>query len=420
MKNFDVVILGAGAAGLMCGATISQQVGSEYRIAILDGSSKPGKKLLACGGGKGNLTNLDVDASFYCCENPYFPISALRSYSQYDSMEFFESFGITWDSRECGRLYTNQGTQVVLEALLSQIINCQLQCNCTIHSVELDDSLEKRDAESTQCYSGRSFTVQTSVGEYRAPMVVVATGGISFRSLGASDIGYTIAKQFGHTIISPRPALSPFVCTGKVQQQCNRLAGVSLDAELQVDGRSFTGPLLFTHFGLSGLVVLQSSLYWRTGMEVTINLLPSGSFKSDLEHEIRCGGAKRLASFLRNYFSRRLVDQLLHEFLEQSGGNSKEQKPLAELSRTHIDWLCNRIHSWRVTPESLRGFSVAEVTAGGVDTQEISSKTMESKRAQGLYFIGEVLDVTGELGGFNLQWAWSSAVAAARAILRKS
>ncbi len=429
MKGYDLIILGGGAAGLMCAVALQQAFQQDVHalpytkrplnIAIIEGNPEVGAKLLVCGGGKGNLSNLSVDKSNYLSRNPYFPISALTNYSQYDAMEFFESLGVTWDEREQGRLYTHQGTKEVL-----QRIDRMLRRG--YHRVDrITGATIQRVSREKNC-SQPLYRVETSTGSFAAPRVVVATGGVSFRNLGATDIGYTIAKHFGHKIIPPRPALSPMVLKEWEQGQCNRLAGISLEVELLVHGQTFTGSLLFTHFGISGLVVLQSSLYWEPGERIRINLLPGRSLEELLTEAVAEDGSRRLGSLLREFFPKRLVRELLHEISEKGVVKSNpkleaslEETRLAELPGTLRHALVERIHQWEITPQGLRGFSIAEVTSGGVDTQEISSKTMESKRARDLYFIGEVLDVTGELGGYNLQWAWSSGVAAARGILGK-
>ncbi len=424
MNRYDVIILGAGASGLMCARELVQKSdssGKPLNLLLVEGNSKPGKKLLCCGGGMGNITNLYLDASYYQSANPHFVKSALNRYTQYDVMEFFESHGITWNKKEQGRLYTNEGTKKVLDILQQGLIKAPsvtARFNTTITDLHYADKL---------------FFLQTTGGVYVAPQAIVATGGVSFPALGATNIGYSIAKKFDHAIVQPRPALSPMVLAGKEHELCKHLAGVSVEAELHmVPSKTFTGPLLFTHFGISGLVVLQSSLYWQPSMAVTINLMPHMHVAQMLEDELQQGGRISVRTLLRRYLPKKLVDLILTDVEEramQLAGartyrdkaefhkNPLAQKSVAELSGKLIELLCQRVHRWKVTPIQLKGYAVAEVTAGGVDTGCISSKTMESRLQQGLYFIGEVLDITGELGGYNLQWAWSSAMAVAHAIL---
>ncbi len=390
---YDLIILGAGASGLMLGNLLQ---GSGLKILLVDNNRSAGKKLLLCGGGKGNLTNLYLDPSHYLSENPHFHKSALSQYTQYDAIDFFENLGVTWDQREEGRLYTEEGTSKILKGLLRGCSHCDIAYENSIQEVT---------------YSQDSFQVVCDQHTYHTARVVVATGGVSFPSVGATDIGYTIAKSFGHTVVPPKPVLSPMVLSGKDHIMCKELSGVSLDVTMTLGDRSFSGPLLFTHFGISGLVVLQASLYWSEGVEVVINLLPEVSLEEIFSQQLQQGGKGTLSPILRQLLPKKLANMILKNLHVPQG------KPIAELGKPLLEQVVQHVHHFHIVPVELRGFRTAEATAGGVSTKNISSKTMESTLQKGLYFMGEVLDVTGELGGYNLQWAWSSAAAVARTLI---
>ncbi len=381
----DVLIVGAGAAGLMC-AIIAGQRGR--KVVVLDHASKPGKKILMSGGGRCNFTNLEIDHDRYLSRNPNFCKSALSRFTQWDFIAWVERHRIPYHPKAHGRLFCDRSSRDILTMLLDEC----MQAKVAIH---LDNTIThvepRRDGQ---------FHLITQHNHWRCHSLVIATGGLSIPKMGASPFGFRLAESMGHTIIPPRAGLVPFLWRPR-DKECHReLAGISLDVLVTCNGQGFQDDLLFTHRGLSGPAILQISSYWQPGSSVIIDLLPGRSVEDMIRHGRQIRPRQKLRTMLRQVLPRRLVSSLLqHEWID---------RPVAELSTRQVDHLIGQLHSWRVTPEGTEGYRTAEVTLGGVNCDELSSRTLESKLIPNLYFVGEVVDVTGQLGGYNFQWAWSS------------
>ncbi len=378
VKQFDVVVLGAGAAGLLCAALAGQR---GRRVAVLEHQSRPGRKILISGGGRCNFTNSSVSATNFISENPHFAKSALARFTPGDFLALLKKHKVSWHEKTLGQLFCDDGAQRVLDALLAE---------CRQGGVAL-----RLGVRIGPVRRAGGFVVETSEGAYEARAVVVATGGLSIPKLGATGLAYEVARQFGHKVVEPYPALVPLVWAEAEAKKWSGLAGVSCRVGARCGRASFEGGLLFTHRGLSGPAVLQASSYWRPGEVLEVDWLPGG------------GGLDLRPEEARRGLETRLPARLARQFLDNEGFG----QTLLPLKR-----LEERLHRWTVTPAGTEGFAKAEVTGGGVDTREISSQTMESRRAPGLHFIGEAVDVTGWLGGYNFQWAWASAHAAASSI----
>jgi hypothetical protein len=386
----DVVVIGAGASGLMCAATAGARGRS---VLVLDHAPRAGAKVLISGGGRCNFTNRDVSAAHYLSANPHYCTSALARFPPRSVLELIERRGIRWHEREEGQLFLDGSARQIVDLLREA-------CDRAGARVELERRIGRigRDAGG--------FTVETDGGAVRSASLVVATGGLSYAKLGASGFGFDIARQFGLSVVPPRPALVPFVFSRADREALGGLAGVSVDVAISCAGRSFGGKVLFTHRGLSGPAALQASLHWRPGEPILIDLLPGADILDELLR--RRGSRSEPKSLLAPHLPKRLA-ALLCDRLGAAG-------PLNQLSERVLRKLAAGLRAWTITPGGTEGYATAEVTAGGVDTAELSSKTMEVRRAPGLYFIGEVVDVTGELGGYNLHWAWASGHAAGMAV----
>ena len=390
VTNYDVMIIGGGAAGLMCAATAAQR---GRRVLVLEKANKVGKKILMSGGGRCNFTNYSVEAENYIANNPHFCKSALSRYSQWDFIALTERYGIAYEERKHGQLFCRGSAKEILAMLLGE---------CEAAGVEINSSSDigaiSRDEGEDSGYrldvSGRRLSCQS---------LVVASGALSIPTLGGSGIGYDIARQFGLALTECRAGLVPFMFSDVMKPICERLSGLALEVEMQCRGQSFRENLLFTHRGLSGPVSLQISNYWQPGDELRINLLPDIDAPAWLLGAKQGQGKKRLATLLNKHLARGLVVELQTLWWPEL-----EASPLAEFSDKHLQGIGEQLNAWCVKPSATEGYRTAEVTLGGVDTDGISSKTMEAKQQKGLYFVGEVLDVSGHLGGFNFQWAWSS------------
>lgn len=394
MQHYDVVIIGAGAAGLFCAAQIGK---SGKSVIVLDNGKKVGRKILMSGGGYCNFTNLEVSAANYLSQNPHFVKSALARYSQWDFISLVAQYGIAYHEKEAGQLFTDDGAE--------QIVNLLLQ-ECKLGQVEFQLQVNIKQVEKLS--SG--FSVQAENGNgWQCQQLVIATGGLSMPKLGATPFGYHIAEQFGLNIVPPRASLVPFTYREQ-ESYLSALAGVSLPISVNAaSGKSFNQSLLFTHRGLSGPAILQISNYWQPNESVEIDLLPQLNLTEYLL-ALRQTSAKLQ---LRTALQRILPNKVVEVFWQKL---ALKECVLADLSKATLADLTQAFHHWQFTPNGTEGYRTAEVTLGGVDTQHISSKTMEVHQVKGLYFIGEVLDVTGWLGGYNFQWAWSSAYACASAI----
>lgn len=380
---FDVIIIGAGAAGLMAAISAGKR---GRKVLVLDHSNKVGKKILMSGGGRCNFTNLDIQHENYISHNPHFCKSALSRYTQWDFIALVEKHGIDYHEKTLGQLFCDKSSKQILAMLLEE---------CAQVKVEI---LTKCSVEKTT-QTDKGFELKTNQGDWQCQSLVVATGGLSIPKMGATGFGYEVAKQFGITVLPQSAGLVPFTLLESMKQEFEGLSGTSVDAIVECNGQSFRENILFTHRGLSGPAILQISSYWNQGDELGINLLPD----IDLLQVLEENQSKQLNTILANYFSKKLSQTLCELWFKEW-----YDKPIAEISKTNKEQIVKQLHQWQFKPNGTEGYRTAEVTKGGIDTNEISSKTFESNKVKGLYFIGEVLDVTAHLGGYNFQWAWSS------------
>lgn len=377
----DVIILGAGAAGMMCAIESGKR---GRRVLLLDHAKAPGEKIRISGGGRCNFTNLHTRPENFISDNPHFCKSALKRYTQHDFIKLAEKHDISWHEKTLGQLFCDESSRQIVDMLLDEMESAgvRMLLETEIHSV------------------ATGYTVKTSRGDFSAPSLVVATGGLSIPKMGATGFGYDVARQFGHGIIETRAALVPLLFNPELLAMTKSLSGVSVDPGVVFCGKtSFREALLFTHRGLSGPGILQISSYWREGESIDVNLLPDIDVFEELR-KMRAGNKTYLRNALSLFLPARLAEMI--------AGASGFDMPMADLSDQKLKAVAESLQRWRIKPRGSEGYRTAEVTAGGVNTEELSSKTMESLKSPGLYFIGEVVDVTGWLGGYNFQWAWSS------------
>lgn len=394
-QHFDVIIIGGGAAGLFCAAQAGQK---GLKTIILDHAAKLGEKIRISGGGRCNFTNIHTQPDRYLSQNRHFCISALRRFSAQDFIKKVQDHKIAYHEKTLGQLFCDHSAQDILKMLFSECEQgkVRFQLSTKITGISKSDSL---------------FQITTSSGIFNAPQLVIATGGKSIPKMGATGFGYQIAEQFGHKIEKTRAGLVPFTYDPQLLQIIKPLAGNALPHVTTAFGKQkFEEAALFTHKGLSGPAILQISSYWQAGKQISIDLLPQQNCQTLLKEAKDAHPKQTLAKFFQPYFTRKIC-QSLPDLLNFSP--DLLEKRLADLSHKQIDQLSEKLHHWRTIPMDTEGYRTAEVTVGGVDTKSLSSKTMESQLCPGLYFIGEVVDVTGHLGGYNFQWAWSSAYAAA-------
>ncbi len=382
--SYDAIIIGAGAAGSMCAIAAAQR---GRKIMLMDHSRKFGEKIRISGGGKCNFTNLYCGPTNFISSNPRFCISALNQYTKRDFIDLIESQNIPYHEKKLGQLFCDRSAKDIL-TLLKNLAS----------KYKVDISLSEKIIDVQKVESG--FTVATTDKNIASQSLVIASGGLSIPKIGASKFGYEIAMSFKHDIIEPRPGLVPLTFDSDLLSHCKQLSGLSLCAEVTFEKRSFRDGLLFTHRGLSGPAILQISSYWRSGNSLVINLVPEYDIDTFLREKKNVRHAQTTQKVLSEILPKRLAQQICME-TNTSGS-------LANLSNSQLQTLRDRINHWQVTPTGTEGYRTAEVTVGGVNTRELSSKTMESQLQPGLYFVGEVLDVTGHLGGHNFQWAWSS------------
>jgi predicted Rossmann fold flavoprotein len=399
MKNPDVIIIGAGAAGLMCAITAANR---GRRVLMLERSNKVGKKILMSGGGRCNFTNLHVAPERYLSSNRHFCKSALSRYTQWDFIAMVEKHGIEYFEKETinglsGQLFCRQSAKLIVAMLLEECrrVDVDIRLNCEIETVGLSDAV---------------YQLKTNLGKFGAGTLVVAAGGLSVPSLGGSGFGYELARQFGLNVLPNTAGLVPFTFTDAMHDVCSRLSGVSCEVILSNDRQSFREDILFTHRGLSGPAALQLSSHWLPGEPININLVPG----HDMPALVLEWKKQHPRSLLRTQLDQLLPRKLVLE-LEQLWWSQLAETALAEWPDTRLESMANQLCSWSLKPAGTEGYRTAEVTLGGVDTRDLSSKTMEST-TPGLYFIGEVVDVTGHLGGFNFQWAWSSGYVAGMSV----
>jgi len=382
----DVIIIGAGASGLMCAISAGTRGRS---VLILEHNEKPGKKIRVSGGGHSNFTNINMQADNYISNNRNFCKSALSRFTPYDFMRMLDSHGISYYEKENGRMFCEKSSFEIIK---------MFQDECSKAGVEM---LFKRRISGIKNENG-FFVVSTGLGNFISPSVVIATGGISYPDLGATDIGYRIAKQFGIRVVPTKPSLAPLTFSKEIKKIFSELSGVSLNATVSCNKRQFSENILFTHTGLSGPAILQISSYWNKGDDILINLLPDiDAFELFISKR---NSRSEMKNLLAEYLSKR--------FAEKWSESNIVSKPVYQYNDKDLKDIAYKLHNWIIRPDGTEGYNKAEVTSGGVDTEELSSKTMEAKKVKGLYFTGEVIDVTGQLGGYNLQWAWSSGHAA--------
>lgn len=395
MGSYDTVIIGAGAAGLFC-ASLAGQAG--LSVLVLDNGKKAGRKILMSGGGRCNFTNMYIEPSAYLSENPHFCKSALARYTQWDFIELVQKYNIAYHEKTLGQLFCDDSAQQIVDLLLTECqkgkVSVRLRSEVT--------QIEKTDVGFTIFVDGKTIT---------APSVVIASGGLSMPGLGATPFGYKVAEQFGLSVLPTRAGLVPFTLHKPQLERFSQLSGVAVPAIVTAKNEtSFKENILFTHRGLSGPAILQISSYWQPGEYVSINLLPS----IDLESLLQEKRQEHPNQLLKNTLSRLLPKRFIEIMIEN---NQLPDISLTQLSNERITQIATLLQEWQVQPNGTEGYRTAEVTLGGVDTRALSSKTMEATKVKGLYFIGEVVDVTGWLGGYNFQWAWSSAYACAHSLI---
>jgi predicted Rossmann fold flavoprotein len=423
MKNPDLIIIGAGAAGLMCAITAAKR---GRRVLVLERSNKPGKKILMSGGGRCNFTNLHVTPDRFISANPHFCKSALSRYTQWDFISLVEKHGIEYFEKETvnglsGQLFCQQSSKLILAMLLEEcrLAGVEINLNCEIESVShasaswvakpaggAGGSVDEMVSRSP--VSG--FHLETSLGNFSCEALVVACGGLSVPSLGGSGLGYELAETFGLRLLPRSAGLVPFTFTDAMHSVCGRLAGVSTESALFNDRQSFREDILFTHRGLSGPAALQLSSYWSPGEPINVNLLPDNNAFETLLSWKKQNPRALMRTQLDHFLPRKLVMEL-----EPMWWPELAETALAEWPNVWLEAISQKLERWVLKPAGTEGYRTAEVTLGGVDTRDLSSKTMESS-TPGLFFTGEVIDVTGHLGGFNFQWAWSSGFAAGQSV----
>lgn len=382
----DVIVIGGGAAGLFCALTAGQRRRS---VLVLEHAEKVGKKILISGGGRCNFTNLHTAPDNFLSGNPNFHKSALARFTPQDFIELVKKHRIAFHEKKLGQLFCNESSQQILGMLLDECrqANVEIRVNCQVQAVEK---------------LGNTFVVETNQGRFESESLVVATGGLSIPKMGATDFGHRLARQFGLKVTQTRPALVPLTLGERDREILAPLSGISVDALAKFGKRQFRENILVTHQGLSGPAILQISSYWNPGEAIELDLLPDADAEVLLIDERDSG--KELKTVLSQFWPQRFAQA----WATIQGGS----KPMRQYSSKELRTIAERIHRWRITPNGTEGYRKAEVTVGGVNTDELSSKTMESRQVPGLFFIGEVVDVTGHLGGFNFQWAWASGFAA--------
>lgn len=385
----DVLIIGAGAAGLMCAATAGYRGKS---VTVIDMGKKAGRKILISGGGRCNFTNQNANPSNFLCQNPHFVKSALSRYTADDFIELVDRHGLNYHHKTLGQLFCDDSAQDIVNILLTE-------CEWAGVSVKLRNEVSKVEKNA------QGYLVTTNEAQYQCISLVVASGGLTMPKLGASPIGYKVAEQFNLDVLPTTAALVPFTLHDHDKQKFEALSGISVATEVtSEDGTSFKENILFTHRGLSGPAILQISSFWQAGQAITLNLLPEQNLSETLAEWRENQAQKSLKNLLATILPKRFIEILV-------ASENIPDKAVNQLNHQEIEDLSRYLHAWQIKPNGTEGYRTAEVTLGGVNTDELSSKTFEAKKAKDLYFIGEVIDVTGWLGGYNFQFAWSSGVA---------
>lgn len=393
MQDYDVIIIGAGAAGLMCALEAGRR---KRRVLILDHANKPGKKILMSGGGRCNFTNYDIEPAKYSSNNPHFFISALSRYTQWDFIELVKKHRIPFHEKTLGQLFCDNKSKDIVDMLLRENEQAKV-------SIQLQTEVQKIEQLDNQL-----FKLVSNKGQFRCTSLVIASGGLSIPTMGASPFAYKVAEQFEIKVWPTRAGLVPFTLDVKEKERFSTLSGIGIDTLVSNQKIQFREHSLFTHRGLSGPAMLQLSSYWHPGEEIFINLLPEHDLDALLKDARLAHPHKHMHSFLVSYLPKRLLEVFISPNLAE--------KKLADLSNRDCELITQVLQDWSIKPNGTEGYRTAEVTIGGVDCNAISSKTMETIKVPGLYFIGESLDVTGWLGGYNFQWAWSSGWAAGQVV----
>ena len=388
MKGFDVVVIGGGAAGLFCALTAGQRGRS---VLVLESSNKVGKKILMSGGGGCNFTNLDITPENYVSNNPHFCISALNRYNQWQFIDLVERHNIPYHEKSHGELFCDNSSKDILKMLLDE---CAV-ANVSIRTKSIISQIKPTEKGGFNLFVGGQMT--------HCQSLVIASGGLSIPTLGASGFGYDIAKQFGLGLLPRSAGLVPFTFSDWVKDICETNSGLSMDVEMSVNGVSFKENLLFTHRGISGPAALQLSSYWKSGQVISINLMPDQDARALLLRYKESNPKSLLRNLIAPLLSKGFTQSFQSRYWPQHA-----ETPIAEIANETLENLASQLSNWKLKPSGTEGYRTAEVTLCGVNTDNISSKTMECKSQPGLYFIGEVLDVTGHLGGYNFQWAWAS------------
>jgi predicted Rossmann fold flavoprotein len=393
MERRDVIVIGAGAAGMMCAAEAAKR---GRTVLVIEHSAAPGEKIRISGGGRCNFTNRNAAPAQFISGNPRFCISALSRYTQHDFVALVERYGIAWHEKTLGQLFCDGSAQQIIDLLLTEMkqAGAELVLNRSVARVE-----KTADGFSLQIANGETVACDA---------LVIATGGKSIPKMGASDFGYRVASQFGVGIVTTQPGLVPLTFDAALLERLKPLAGVSVDARIRSGDTVFEEAMLFTHRGLSGPAILQISSYWREGEEIRISMAPERNLFDVLRAAKATHGKQATHTFLATLLPRRLAKEMADTL--NCEGN------LGDLPDTALRKLDTAVNDWRIKPAGSEGYRTAEVTLGGVDTRDLDSKTMEARAVRGLYFIGEVVDVTGWLGGYNFQWAWSSGWCAGQAV----
>lgn len=384
-----MLVIGAGAAGLMCAIAAGQR---GRQVLVVDHANKVGKKILMSGGGRCNFTNTGVTPASYLSANPHFAKSALARYTPTDFIGLVEKHRIAYHEKELGQLFCDESSKLIVRMLLDECAQAgvRIETSCGVERVSKSEE---------------GFSVRTARGEVHAASLVIATGGLSIPSMGATGFGYELARQFGHQVLPTRAGLVPLTLSGKHQERYQDLAGVALpQVSARVGKRSFRAGLLFTHRGISGPSILQISSYWQPGDDLRIDLLPELDMADWLNAQRAARPAMELKNVLADALPKRLAQRLCELWFES--------RPMKQYREAELNQIAAQLHDWPIVASGTEGYRTAEVTLGGVDTDGLSSSTMQSKLVPGLYFIGEVVDVTGWLGGYNFQWAWASGQAA--------
>ncbi len=395
----DVLIIGAGAAGLMCAASAGYRGRS---VTVIDMGKKPARKILISGGGRCNFTNQGSTPNNFICQNPHFVKSALSRFTADDFIELVDRHGVNYHHKTLGQLFCDDSAQDIVDVLLTE-------CDWAGAAIEL-----RTEVLSVSKNAEQGYLVKTSGKDYQCQSLVIASGGLTMPKLGASPIGYKVAEQFGLDVLPTIAALVPFTLHDHDKKRFDGLSGISIDCHVTSEnGITFRENILFTHRGLSGPAILQISSFWQAGQAVTINLLPEQNLNDIINNWREQQPQKSLKNLLATLLPKRFIEVLINDGTFTA---IVADKAVNQLNHGEIDNLAEALHAWKIKPNGTEGYRTAEVTLGGVNTDEISSKTFEAKKSPGLYFIGEVVDVTGWLGGYNFQWCWSSGWACGQAI----